>query len=206
MPIDRSTDLCGRCHSDTRFGWQEWQGSTHYQRGMSCATCHDPHSASLKITEPITVGGATFKDASQLCITCHTEYSMDFSYSIHNQDGITCVQCHVTHTEASGGRPAHTVPDHSFNASLASCNTCHREQMHDPAAGNLSEVAAVSGTGQAQPELQQASVTPEPGAVSPVGYAGLAGLIGLAAGMVAAPWLERWYRRVVRHDGEPGDD
>ena len=206
MPIDRSTDLCGRCHSDTRFGWQEWQGSTHYQRGMSCATCHDPHSASLKITEPITVGGATFKDASQLCITCHTEYSMDFSYSIHNQEGITCVECHVTHTEASGGRPAHTVPDHSFNASLASCNTCHREQMHDPAAGNPDEEAAVAGTSSAPPELQQASVTPEPGAVSPVGYAGLAGLIGLAAGMVAAPWLERWYRRMVKHDGEAGDD
>jgi predicted CXXCH cytochrome family protein len=52
MPVEQSPDLCGRCHSDTRFGWQDWQGSTHFQRGMSCTTCHDPHSASLKVTGP----------------------------------------------------------------------------------------------------------------------------------------------------------
>src|SRR4030065_542042 len=47
MPVDRSPDLCGRCHSDTRFGWQDWQGSTHYQRGKKCTTCHDAERASL---------------------------------------------------------------------------------------------------------------------------------------------------------------
>src|SRR5512143_563498 len=50
MTVDKSPDLCGRCHSDTRFGWQGWEGSTHYQRGMECTTCHDPHKAGLKIT------------------------------------------------------------------------------------------------------------------------------------------------------------
>jgi hypothetical protein len=34
MPIDRKPELCARCHSDVRFGWQDWQGSTHFQRGM----------------------------------------------------------------------------------------------------------------------------------------------------------------------------
>src|SRR5512138_1385793 len=48
MPVTTSPNLCGRCHSDTRFGWQDWKVSTHYQRGLDCATCHDPHSASLK--------------------------------------------------------------------------------------------------------------------------------------------------------------
>jgi hypothetical protein len=35
-----------------------------------------------------------------------------------------------------------------------------------------------------------------------VGYAGLAGLVGLAAGMVLAPWLERFYHRVSKHQHE----
>ena len=25
ISTDTSPDLCGRCHSDTRFGWQDWQ-------------------------------------------------------------------------------------------------------------------------------------------------------------------------------------
>jgi hypothetical protein len=36
--------------------------------------------------------------------------------------------------------------------------------------------------------------------VSPLGYSVLAALIGLAAGMVLAPWLERVYRAVVKHN------
>ncbi len=197
MPVDRSTDLCGRCHSDTRFGWQDWKISAHYQRGMDCATCHDPHSASLKkVAAPF--GSGKSDDVSQLCITCHKESSMDFSYTAHAQKGISCVDCHVKHIE----REAHTVPDHSFNASLDSCNTCHAQQMHSAtdakAPVGMAEPVSVEPT----PEVKTASITPEPDPVSPMGFAGLAALIGLAGGMVLAPWLERWYQRVVKHNGE----
>jgi hypothetical protein len=54
--------------------------------------------------------------------------------------------------------------------------------------------------------MELASVTPEPNPVSPVGFAGLAALIGLAAGMVLAPWLERFYLRAVKHDEESSDE
>ena len=56
------------------------------------------------------------------------------------------------------------------------------------------------------PSLETSSIVPTP--VSPLGYAGLAALIGIAAGMLLAPWLERWYKLVlkksedVRHDNE----
>jgi hypothetical protein len=33
----------------------------------------------------------------------------------------------------------------------------------------------------------------------------MAGLIGLAGGMVLAPWLERWYRRIVKQKREDQD-
>ena len=205
MPVDRTTDLCGRCHSDTRFGWQDWKVSTHYQRGMDCATCHDPHSAALKsVSDPSS--GQTTDEVSALCINCHKEHSMNFSYTSHNQQGVDCVDCHVNHLETTE-QTAHTVPDHSFNASLASCNTCHAQQMHSPtealAAG--SEVNTNLTTEQPA-EMQLASVTPEPDAVSPIGFSVLAGMIGLAGGMVLAPWLERWYRNFAKHDSEHNND
>ena len=203
MPVDRSPDLCARCHSDTRFGWQEWQGSTHYQRGMNCTTCHDPHSASLKITRSNGTG-VSYNDASQLCVNCHKDVSMDFPYSVHQKQGVTCINCHVTHTEKSPA-DAHSVPDHSFKANLDSCNTCHSAQMHasaQAAPGNVS----TSGTSVDTPvAVQEAGLSPVPGAVSPLGYAGLAALIGLAAGMVLAPWLEKLYRRAVKRP-QGGED
>lgn len=200
MPVDRTTDLCGRCHSDTRFGWQDWKVSTHYQRGMDCTTCHDPHSAMLKT---MTNEDPNADDVSALCINCHQEHSTDFPYTSHNQKGVSCVDCHLNHLEDENGEP-HTVPDHSFNASLDSCNTCHAEQMHTGAE------EAVNGTSAplAEPTLanvEHASVTPEPQAVSPLGFSTLAGLLGLAGGMVLAPWLERWYQR-IKKDREENND
>jgi predicted CXXCH cytochrome family protein len=204
MPVDRTTDLCGRCHSDTRFGWQDWKVSTHYQRGMDCATCHDPHSASLKKVAGPRVSEKT-DEVSQLCINCHKEYSMDFSYTSHHQQGISCVDCHVKHLENTE-RTAHTVPDHSFNASLASCNTCHAQQMHSPTEASSAQGTSAPASAQIPSEVQLASVTPEPDPVSPIGFSALAGLIGLAGGMVLAPWLEGWYQRTVNRKREENDD
>jgi hypothetical protein len=39
-----------------------------------------------------------------------------------------------------------------------------------------------------------------------VGFSVLAGMIGLAGGMVLAPWLERWYRHLAKHDTEEKND
>jgi predicted CXXCH cytochrome family protein len=202
MPVDRTTDLCGRCHSDTRFGWQDWTISTHYQRGMDCATCHDPHSASLKNVSA-TQNGVPTDEISQLCINCHKEHSMDFSYTSHHEKGVSCVDCHVNHLE-NDQRTAHTVPDHSFNASLSSCNTCHAKQMHSPTEAIAPEAGTEPVAGPAE-QVETVAVTPEPEPVSPMGFSALAGIIGLAGGMVMAPWLERWYHRTVKHNRDEDD-
>jgi predicted CXXCH cytochrome family protein len=200
MPVDRSTDLCGRCHSDTRFGWQDWKVSTHYQRGMDCATCHDPHSAALKkVTAPRD--SEKKDDVSELCINCHKEHSMDFPYTSHNQQGVSCVDCHVKHLENTD-REAHTVPDHSFNASLDSCNTCHASQMHSASDAIAPDGSTVPIAAEQTTNVELASVTPEPEPISPMGFSVLAGLIGLTGGMVLAPWLERWFHRTVKNDEE----
>ena len=72
----------------------------------------------------------------------------------------------------------------------------------------VADISIVQPAIEATPVVEMSSIVPEPAPVSPFGYAGLAALIGLAAGMVLAPWLERWYRLVlkkseeVRHDGK----
>lgn len=205
MPVNRTTDLCGQCHSDTRFGWQDWKVSAHYQRGMDCATCHDPHSAALKkVTAPLE-GSTPTDEVSQLCINCHQENSMDFPYTEHHQQGVSCVDCHVNHLE-NDERAAHTVPDHSFNANLQSCNTCHGEQMHKPTEASGGQSASTSLQTEPAEHMNLASLTPEPEPASPVGFSVLAGMIGLAGGMVLAPWLERWYRHLSKHTPEDSHD
>jgi predicted CXXCH cytochrome family protein len=204
MPVNRTTDLCGQCHSDTRFGWQDWKVSTHYQRGMECTTCHDPHSTSLK-KAPGPRTENTTDDVSPLCINCHKETSTNFSHTAHNQKGVSCVDCHVNYLETTD-RTAHSVPDHSFNASLESCNTCHAQQMHSPTeAMGVTEVSAPVAP-ESTAEIELASVSAEPDSVSPVGFSVMAGMIGLAGGMVLAPWLERWYRHISKHDTEESND
>jgi hypothetical protein len=135
---------------------------------------------------------------------------MNFPYSEHSKQGVTCIDCHLGHLEAVNSSNIHQIPDHSFKASVQTCNSCHTDQMH----GNGETIAPKEDTGIAvaapahdpTPAVEMSSIVPEPTPVSPLGYAGLAILIGLAAGMVLAPWLERWYRFAMQKDDEVKHD
>lgn len=199
MPIDKSSDLCSKCHSDPSFGSTNWQASTHYQRGMTCSVCHDPHSAGMKTVPGARVASA---DASDLCINCHKDAMKNFPTSKHAREGVTCVNCHLGfNSKDKSFEEAHKAPDHDFLPSLATCSKCHSDQMHAPgeavaAAAILTE--HVGGTPTPIPTPVATAIPPvssEPAPVSPFGFAGIAALIGLAGGMVLAPWLERAYRQ-----------
>ena len=195
VPVDTTNNLCARCHSDPRFGLAQFQTSTHYQVGMTCTVCHDPHTAAVK-----TVPGSKDKGPSALCINCHKEVAMNFPYSVHAQAGISCVDCHLLHPETQTSQDVHAMPDHSFKASLASCTTCHSNQMHTNAS------TAISTPDAATPQLTPTStpaapVADKPAPVSPAGFSGLAGLLGLAGGMVLQPWLEKFYHQVNGRKG-----
>ena len=197
VPVDRTNNLCGRCHSDARFGLAQWQTSVHYAVGMTCTVCHDPHTAALK-----TVAGSEDKGPSALCLNCHNEVAMKFPYSIHSKAGLSCVDCHLLHPEAAATQDVHAMPDHSFTASLATCTACHSDQMHTEGS------AAIATPGAATP-LPEMTPTPtlvpavadKPAPVSPAGFSGLAGLLGLAGGMVLQPWLEKFYHRINTRKG-----
>ena len=191
MPIKNPEDLCGQCHSEARFGWSEWESSTHYARSMTCTICHDPHTAALKAVE-----GHEEEGASALCLNCHRQYDMTFSYSIHMQEGVNCIDCHLRHYGDSADRAIHTMPDHSFTANIDSCNTCHAEEMHT-SADAPSDIPSMDFTA-IESSGDEGQVTAEPSTPSPYGFAGIAGILGLAGGMVLSPWLEKWYKKMNR--------
>lgn len=199
MPVDRSADLCIRCHINNNFGLEDWKASTHNQLGMDCANCHDPHSTTLKKAAAARDTQPAADEISQLCINCHKEHSLTFSYTSHHQRGVSCIDCHLNRLGDAG---ANTVPNHSFQASLESCNTCHAEQMHKATEAKAPEGMAVPVAEEPAVQAPAGPVTPEPEPVSPVGFSAMAGMIGLAGGMVLAPWLERWFQRSVRQDKE----
>lgn len=206
MSVDVTGGTCGTCHTDARFGQEQWEESTHYATGMDCTTCHDPHNASLKLT--VNIKEQSVQDASQLCISCHEEASMNFPYSVHSKQGVTCIDCHLEHVERDAA--VHMVADHSFKASIQSCASCHAEQMHaagEAASTQDAAIAAVpTSTQEAAASVDQAPVMPEPAPVSPLGYAGITALIGIAAGMLLSPWLERGYRLVLKRSAEVRHD
>lgn len=209
MPIDKTPDLCGKCHSDARFASKDWQMSAHYKRSMTCSVCHDAHTGGMKL-----VNGAPVVDASALCVNCHKDSMKNFPTTKHAASGVTCVNCHlgfnvgVADTTNVDFVSAHRAPDHNFIPKLETCNKCHKDQMHSP--GSAIAAAAIKqesigGTPTPQPTPVVTPVphnTTQPAPVSPVGFATMAGILGLVGGMVLAPWLERVYRRYTIKEGK----
>ncbi|MES0343459.1 MAG: cytochrome c3 family protein [Anaerolineales bacterium] len=183
IPADRSAAFCGTCHTETYF---EWQVSGHGSEDLDCLGCHDPHQTGLK----------TY-DASTLCSTCHQTRASSFGHSEHAAEGLTCADCHLgtTSTEIGEGRG---VRDHSFGVKLSTCTECHADQMHDPVDVQTEPLTAPEPEPVSGVDTLTMSVDPSP--ISPVGFAMLSGIVGMASGMILAPWLERWYERIKKDE------
>jgi hypothetical protein len=74
--------------------------------------------------------------------------------------------------------------------------------MHNAAEATEGASAPLS----VEAETPNGSVNPEPDPVSPMGFSAMAGIVGLAGGMVLAPWLERWFRRAVKQNKEEDNE
>ena len=183
MRIDRSEKLCGSCHTETDFAWQI---SAHQQSDITCVVCHDPHANSLKAN-----------DASALCGSCHQTKSSGYTHSAHSSVGLNCADCHLEKIDGEPG-PAHADRDHSFYVKLESCTSCHANQLHEGAAD--SGAVAQEEVPDAMSAIENADVSTEASPVSPVGFATLSALIGMASGMILSPWLERFYERIKSED------
>lgn len=180
MPSVHSSELCGECHTEAYF---EWQVSTHRQMNLECVDCHGQHGTSLKA-----------EDASMLCSSCHRDRSSNFAHTAHSEEGLTCADCHLATIEGEAGS-GHAARDHSFHVKLSTCDECHSYEMHDPSAVHTDHEAILEPDAMSAVETAGVSLEPEP--VSPVYFILLAALMGMAFGLVLAPWIERWYHRMT---------
>jgi hypothetical protein len=69
--------------------------------------------------------------------------------------------------------------------------------MHDPTDVHLDEPTEPVIDAMASVETAGVSLDPEP--VSPIYYALLSALIGMAFGLLVSPWIERWYKRMHKN-------
>jgi hypothetical protein len=66
--------------------------------------------------------------------------------------------------------------------------------MHDPTDVHLDERSEPVIDAMASVETSGVSIDPSP--VSPIYYALLSALIGMAFGLIVSPWIEKWFRKV----------
>ena len=126
-----------------------------------------------------------------------------------------CTSCHLpTDGETQRVGPGDMV--HTFEPNLNSCKSCHTEELvHEVEKPCSEEVIAeaealgldypckedqaiedVVAAGFMLPEDETLSI--DPGDTSPVGFAIIGTLVGMAAGMILSPWLEKWFERLQR--------
>mgnify|MGYP003574002606 CR=1 FL=1 len=185
MPTDISSRMCGSCHLDTHT---EWEDSVHGQEDLACVRCHSPHTTELRAD-----------GVQELCKSCHNDVTHFYGETKHAEEGLLCSDCHLRVSDAAEGAmgDGHGQRVHTFAVDLESCSKCHEEEMHYPSTGAMTpEDNSILETG---PALSLAAAVPlnnEPDPVSPFGFAVLATLVGMGFGIVVAPWLEKWNRRM----------
>jgi predicted CXXCH cytochrome family protein len=189
MPIYTGTDMCARCHSDSRFNWSEWENSRHYQQYMSCNECHNPHTTGLRNVSAETPNN------SLLCLKCH-EITSDMSpYSIHGRAGVTCDQCHLG--EKKGQDAFHVVPNHSFKVQIETCKKCHEAQLHRAQEPGEDVPAAVNINPSPTPYVVEPTATeeekPAGSSTNLILVAVLTSLVGLLLGIAFSSRLKNFF-------------
>ncbi len=184
-PIDRSADLCGKCHIEARF---EWDASRHGEVGVTCVSCHSQHATGLRA-----------KSISEECASCHGERVAGFAHSEHSEQGLSCADCHLAPLEGPIGEGS-AKRNHTFTVELKTCTACHSYGLHH-AMNTPTPIAAalVEPPGPLDPMTTNVSmeVSAEPQSVNPLTLAAAVGAFSLILGLILAPRLD-WFYRLVR--------
>lgn len=107
-----SAALCGQCHTrgmdDTKIMAKDGFIQHHEQypeilnsphKDLGCISCHDPHKG-VREGQTNPNHGAGIKTE---CEKCHPKQNADFSGSMMQKKGITCVDCHMPMATKSAG-------------------------------------------------------------------------------------------------------
>lgn len=184
MPTDRSTDLCGICHIQARFEYQE---SRHRSEGVTCVDCHSQHRTELKS------GGVL-----EQCAACHETRVMLFTQSEHREAGVSCADCHLAPLEGPLGEGSAKL-NHTFSVELSTCLECHQDQLHLGSAETLkTDILDESSSKDAMISVADVEVNAEPKGFNPLGIIPLVGVAGIVVGMVYRPKIGSWIQSFRR--------
>lgn len=137
---------------DEDYEYGSFLQSKMYARGVTCISCHDPHSMKIKAT------------GNTLCASCHSAEKFDGpQHTMHQatSTGSQCVNCHmpITTYMVVDDRRDHSIriprPDHSLvNGTPNACNKCHTDKTVQWAADNFNKwYAAKLPAGETYGEL-----------------------------------------------------
>ena len=179
MITNGTSRLCGSCHIDT---YSEFEGSVHGTENLSCTQCHNPHSTEIK-----------GQDSQALCQSCHLEDMHSYDLTLHAEAGLTCSDCHLQVSDTEMGE-GHGARVHTFEVNIDTCAECHINDLHSIEGDDFATANALL-ISEGGSNADRIDLLSEPASVSPTGYTVLGVLFGVGLGMVAAPWLEKLYRR-----------
>lgn len=181
MRVLPSSLSCRGCHAEVSANFSN---TGHASAGLECASCHNSHSTNLKFT--VDRKNGISREGSQLCASCHNAVDQSFEHSMHAAQGADCLDCHI-----GGGQSPH-----SFAGDVQACSSCHLEEMHAGESSHTSNAGATTGS----------ALGASPAPASPWGYFLLSFLFGTGLGLIAAPWLERGLRALIRSAEEVRHD
>jgi len=140
--IERSIELCARCHPRQERTFSRPFGHRLGTAGLACVSCHDPHGGpgarSLKVDrsgESVCVschadrrGPFVFPHLSGAagdCVTCHDPHGSSNPNALHrSRADQLCLECHSTIT--AGHLGAQPPASHDLRTSrFQSCTVCH---------------------------------------------------------------------------------
>ncbi len=115
-PAEKRNEACLSCHESRVLPRPLWAGSEHEMRGVACTDCHQAHSPTQKVLDPVT--------QPDVCFSCHkTQRAQVHRYSRHPilEGKVTCSSCHNPH----GSVGPKLLVKESVNET---CYTCHAEK------------------------------------------------------------------------------
>jgi predicted CXXCH cytochrome family protein len=105
------------------FEYGAFLGSRMHEAGVTCTSCHDPHSGRLRA------------EGDALCLGCHEKLPGFAAHDRHEPPGPGCVGCHMPVTTYMQRDPRHDhsfgIPDPWTNAKLGipdACTRCHGDR------------------------------------------------------------------------------
>jgi DmsE family decaheme c-type cytochrome len=160
---------CTPCHSEVvkSFADNPHAGSvaTRDGKGVTCASCHGSQKAHVETggvkSKALDPALGTFRQADDMCLSCHGGKPSLFQRSAHGKSNVSCVDCHRIHSPGktkylvkvaqkelclqchADVKPQFWMPfHHKVEEGLVECTDCH-----DPH-GALQERSSASSHGQ----------------------------------------------------------